>query len=108
MQARQVEAVISPCGGEKVEKKTIAPRLATLNGKTIGETWNEDFKGDFMFPVYRELLRQRYPGVKIIPYTEFPISIWKGTPAYQRELAREIARVAKEKGCDALISGNGG
>ena len=107
MKENQME-VISPIGAEIVEKKTMAPRLDTLNGKTVCETWNEDFKGDYMFPVYRELLKERYPGVKVIPYTEFPISTHKGTPAYQREVAKQIAKLAKEKGCDALISGNGG
>ena len=107
MKEQEME-VISPIGGESVEKKTIAPRLDTLNGKTVCETWNEDFKGDYMFPVYRELLKERYPGVKVIPYTEFPISPWRGTPASQREVAKQIATLAKERGCDALISGNGG
>ena len=100
--------VLSPLGGLVVDRKNVAPRLDTLQGKTVGETWNEDFKGDFMFPVYRELLKERYPGVKVIPYTEFPFSTLRGTPEYQRELARRIAAVAKEKGCDALISGKGG
>lgn len=100
--------IISPIGAEMVEKKTMAPRPDTLNGKTICETWNEDFKGEIMFPIYRELLKQRYPEVKFIPYTDFPISTHKGTPEYQRNLANQIAKLAKEKGCDALISGNGG
>lgn len=100
--------VISPVGGPVVGKTNIAPRLKTLEGKTVCETWNGDFKGDFMFPVYRELLKERYPGVKIIPYTEFPSSPLSGTPAFQREIAKQIATMAKERGCDALISGNGG
>ncbi len=49
--------VFSPIGAEVVTKGKSAPRLETLDGKTVGETWNDDFKGDFMFPVYRELLR---------------------------------------------------
>lgn len=100
--------VFSPLGAEVVEKSPSAPRLETLDGKTVGETWNDDFKGDLMFPVYRELLRARFPGVKIVPYTEFPASPWKGTPEHQREVARRIATIARAKGCDALISGNGG
>jgi len=100
--------VFSPVGAEVVTKGKSAPRLETLDGKTVGETWNDDFKGDFMFPVYRELLRARFPGIRIIPYTEFPASPWKGTPEHQREVARHIAKIAKDKGCDALISGNGG
>ncbi len=107
MKENQME-VISPIGAEIVEKKTTAPRLDTLNGKTVCETWNEDFKGDDMFPVYRELLKERYSGVKVIPYSEFPVSTVKATPAYQREVAKQIVKLAKEKGCDALISGNGG
>jgi hypothetical protein len=102
------DEVISPVGISAVSPRNIAPRLGHLRGKTIGETWNEDFKGDLMFPIYRELLREHYPGVKVIPYTEFPSSTLRGTPEYQWEVARRIAALAKEKGCDALISGNGG
>lgn len=100
--------VFSPIGAEVVTKGQSAPRLETLDGKTVGETWNEDFKGDVTFPVYRELLKARFPGVKIIPYTELPVSPWKGTPEHQQDVARQIAKIAKDKGCDALISGNGG
>ncbi|MBW1996100.1 MAG: hypothetical protein JRI77_16875 [Deltaproteobacteria bacterium] len=100
--------VVSPVGDRGVELKSIAPRLDTLEGKTICETWNRDFKGDVMFPVYRELLKERYPGIKIIPYTEFPSSILTGTPELQRKVSRQISAMAVKKGCDAMISGNGG
>lgn len=101
-------AVISPLGKRFVMKKNIAPRLETLNGKIICETWNEDFKGDLMFPIYRELLKKRYPDIHIIPYSEFPSSTLRGTPDFQKDIAKRIAFLAKEKGCQALISGNGG
>lgn len=102
------ESVISPVGGETVGKTGLAKRPASLNGKTVGEIWNEDFKGDVMFPAYRELLKQRYPDVKIVPYTELPHGVLKGTPAYQREVLAQISRALKDKGVDAVISGNGG
>jgi hypothetical protein len=100
--------VISPVGLHGDQKKGIAPRLDTLHGKTVCEIYNNQFKGDHMFHIYRQLLRNRYPGVKVIPYTEFPLSFVGGDPAYHRAVSREIATLAKEKGCDALISGNGG
>ena len=103
-----MEQVISPVGGETVRKNALAPRSASLAGKTIGEVWNEDFKGDIMFPVYREMLRERFPGVKIVPYTDLPAAVLKGTPAYQREVLAQIAKALKDKGVDAVISGNGG
>lgn len=99
--------VVSPAGGESADRRSIAPRLVDLNGKTVAEIWNGVFKGDETFPVIRQALRQRYPGIRIIPYTEFPHFYGGDNPTQQRALANELASMAKEKGCDAVISGNG-
>ena len=99
--------VVSPLGEEMTTQKAIAPRVTQLDGKTIGEVWNGVFKGNHTFPAVRESLKRRYPGLRIIPYTEFPTFHGNDTPSNQIKLARQIAALAKEKGCDALISGNG-
>lgn len=99
--------VVSPAGGEAIAQKGIAPRLADLNGKTVGEIWNGVFKGEQTFPVLREQLKARFPGINIIPYTEFPHLYGGDNPAAQKKLAAEIAALAIAKGCDAVISGNG-
>jgi ABC-type amino acid transport substrate-binding protein len=101
-------SVINPIGAEAVEQKNLAKRLDTLNGKVVAEVWNEDFKGDIMFPIYRELLKERFPDVKIIPYTDIPYASLKGTPSYQREVLGDIINALREKGADAVITGNGG
>ena len=101
-------AVISPLGNETIGAQTAAPRPDTLNGKTIGELWNGDFKGDFTFPIIRELLAERYEGIKIVPFTEFPYSTIRGTAEHQRDIDAQMLALAKEKGCDAVIAGNGG
>jgi len=101
-------AAISPIGAEVIEMKNLAKRPETLNGKTVCEVWNDDFKGDIMFPIYRELLTERFPGVKIVPYTEMPVASLKGTPAYQKEVLANIMAALKAKGADAVITGNGG
>lgn len=103
-----MESVISPAGSESVKPSTLAKRPASLDGLTIGEVWNQDFKGDIMFPIYRELLRERFPGVKIVPFNEFPVASLKGTPKFQREVLDQITAKARAAGCDALITGNGG
>lgn len=99
--------VVSPVGLEIVKRSGSASRVENLDGKTIGEVWNGVFKGDFTFPIIRKLLQQKYPSLRIIPYTEFPHSPGSDNPTQQRERARRIAAMAKEKGCDAVISGNG-
>ena len=100
--------VISPEGLPRKASQGASRHLDTLEGKTIGEVYNNHFKGELMFQAYRRLFREKYPGVKIIPYTEFPIVYVGGDPATQRKVAQQVAALAKEKGCDAIITGNGG
>jgi len=100
-------AVVSPLGVEAVKPSSGAPRLADLNGKTVGEVWNGVFKGDVTFPVIRKHLQAKFPRLRIVPFTEFPHAHSSDNPTQQRERARQVAALAREKGCDAVISGNG-
>lgn len=101
-------AVLSPEGLPLGASKGISRQLDTLEGKTIGEVYNNHFKGELMFQTYRRLFKERYPGIKVIPFDEFPIVYVGGDAASQKKVAREIAAIAKAKGCDAIITGNGG
>ena len=100
--------VISPEGLQLNAITGASRHLDTLEGKTIGEVYNNHFKGELMFSTYRRLLKEKYPGIKIIPYDEFPIVYVGGDAASQKRIAKEIAAIAKEKGCHAIITGNGG
>ena len=79
-----------------------APRLDTLEGKTICELWNGDFEGNRTFPLIEELLKKQFPTAKFIPYTEFPVG------RLQISDVKNIGKIVKEMGCDAVITGNGG
>lgn len=103
-----VYEVVSPHGDPVVEMMTMAPRLDTLEGKTIGQLWNGGFRGDESFPIIEKMLRERYPTVKFIPYTDFPLSTIASLHPETKEKTLEALRVElKEKGCDAVITGNG-
>jgi hypothetical protein len=104
----QKMGVISPEGLPQKASKGASRHLDTLEGKTIGEVYNNHFKGELMFQTYRRLFKERYPGVKIIPYDKFPIVYVGGDPASQKQTAKDIARLAKEWEVDAIITGNGG
>lgn len=100
-------SVVSPVGLPSVKPTAASGRLGSLEGKVIGEIWNGDFKGDVTFPIIRKLLQKRYPSLRIIPYTDFPHTHVSDDPAKQRERAAQFALLAREKGCDAIMSGNG-
>ncbi len=99
--------VISPAGVQLIEEKTASPRLPDLAGRTVGEIWNGVFRGDETFPVIRAELQRRHAGIRIVPFTEFPFFPGDDRPHAQQAAAQQIAALAKAKGCDAIISGNG-
>ena len=86
----------------------MAPRLDTLAGKTIGELWNGGFRGDESFPIIEQLLRDRYPTVQFVPYSEFSLYTIASLHPEKKDKTLETLRTElKEKGCDAVITGNG-
>ena len=100
--------VVSPLWEPVVQGITMAPRLDTLEGKTIGAIWNGAFRGDETFPVIEKMLKERYPTVKLIPYTEFSLVMVPSLHPEKKEKTLAILRAElREKGCDAVITGNG-
>jgi hypothetical protein len=61
------------------------------------------------------MLRQLYPDVNIVPYTEINAGLpqssvvtYSGNTVLQDEKENALIKIAREKGCDAFIIGNGG
>jgi hypothetical protein len=75
-----------------------APRLPGLNGRTICELSNALWEDHRIFPYIRQLLKERFPEAKIIPYTEFPM----GTEPVENEATIDKL---EQKGCEAVITG---
>ena len=95
------ERVVWPRGRRTVSARPVAARLETLRGKTIGQLWDDLFRGDEIFPMLESALADRFPGVKFVGYRTFgsthgaeEASVLKALPARMSEL-----------GVDAIISG---
>jgi len=103
-----VYEVVSPLGKPVMTRIAMAPRLNTFEGKTICEVWNGGFRGDESFPMIERMLRERYPTVRMIPYPEFPlVTIASLHPEKKQETLEALRAKIKEKGCDAVVTGNG-
>lgn len=94
--------VLWPRGRKARENHPLAERPGTFEGKTICELWDGLFRGNQIFPILRERLSERYPGVKIIPWTDFPRDGDHGFPDWKAH-----PDVLREKGCDMVIVGTG-
>ena len=65
------ERALWPRGRKTADTRPVAPRLDTLDGKTIGEIWDDLFRGDEIFPILREEIGRRYRNVRFVEYHVF-------------------------------------
>lgn len=98
-----VYEVAWPLGRSVYETVPLAHRAADLERKTICELWDWLYKGDQMFPIIRECLSKRYPGIKIIDYTVFGNTHGPN----EREVIAAVPGLLRKHGCDAVISAVG-
>ena len=100
-------AVVSPVGRSSVELIQMAPRLETLNGKTIAVV-GVSFMTSVTHPEIKRLILKNYPSAKVILLDEIGIAGPYPAPGVRRKAKEEFQAKLQELGVDAVISGNGG
>jgi hypothetical protein len=106
--AEPVYKVVSPLGESTAKTIAMAPRLDTLDGKTVCMVWNYAFKADVTLPAIAEELKKQYPGIKIVPYTAMPIAPLPEPPGTPKRESEALQAAFKARGAHAVIAGNGG
>jgi hypothetical protein len=106
--AEPVYKIVSPIGESTAKMTAMARRLDTLEGKTVGLVWNRAFKADVTLPAIAEALKQKYPGIKIVPHTALPLAPLPETPGSDRQASEALIAAYKANGIQAVITGNGG
>jgi len=96
--------VVWPLGKSAYKPITLKPRPANLDGLKICELSDYGFKAEVIFPLIRELLKQRYPNIKFVDYTVFGNT----HGMKEEEVIAELPEKLKEHNCDIVISGVGG
>ena len=92
-----------PRSPRQTKLKSLAPRLDTLEGKTVAQVWDYVFRGDEVFALLEEGLKQRFPNIRWVSYKEFGSTHGSN----EREVVGSLADRFKALGVDATISGMG-
>jgi hypothetical protein len=71
MTASERYRVVWPRGARLVEIVPAAKRPPSLEGKTIAFLWDYLFRGDQVFRILEEGLKERFPGVRFIGHEAF-------------------------------------
>jgi hypothetical protein len=95
--------VLSPLPRKAVKTTAAAARVPDLNGKTICELWDVIFRGETIYPLVREHIRKRFPGVKFVGYEAF--GNFHG--AREAEVSAQIPAKLRSHDADAVIVGIG-
>jgi hypothetical protein len=103
-----VYSVISPIGESTVKMISMTPRPTTLASKTVCMVSNRSFKADIVLPAIADQLKQRYPDIKIVSHREMPIAPLPTTPDNPQQDAETLRAAMKAKGCNVVVTGDGG
>ncbi|MCM1033744.1 MAG: hypothetical protein NC405_08330 [Odoribacter sp.] len=100
-------AVVSPVGRSSVKMINMAPRLSTLDGKTIAVVGGS-FMASITHSEIKKLIEENYPTAKVFLLDEIGSAGVYPAPGITRRGKDEFQRKLKELGVDAVISGNCG
>ena len=103
MTAAKEYAAFWPRSPRQSKIQPFAKRLESLDGKTVAQLWDFLFRGDEVFDLLEEGLKQKYPRVRFVSWREFGNTHGKD----ERQLVADLPRRFKELGVDAAISGMG-
>lgn len=100
-------AVVSPVGYSTVKIIDMAPRLSTLEGKTIAVVGGS-FMASITHPEIKKLIQDNYPSAKVLLLDEIGSAGVYPAPGINRRDKDVFQKKLKDLGVDAVISGNCG
>ncbi|MDE7129053.1 MAG: hypothetical protein K2O07_01835, partial [Alistipes sp.] len=103
----EIFSAVCPLGESVVEPVAQAPRLSTLEGKTIAIVGGS-FMASTTHPEIKRLILEEYPTATVYVLSEIGSAGVFPAPGIRRNTVETFQRKLKELGIDAVISGNGG
>jgi hypothetical protein len=96
-------AALWPRGEKTLTIEPLAPRLDTLEGKTVAFLWDYLFRGDEIFPILESELSAAFPGMKFVGYSTFGST----HGSEEAEIIADLPNTLAEHKVDAIVSGMG-
>ena len=101
--SEETYSALWPRGEKTVEIAPLAPRLDTLEGKTVAFMWDYLFRGDEIFPILEAELSAAYPNMNFVGYT-----IFRSTHGPREgQIIADLPDTLAEHKVDAIVSGMG-
>ena len=87
--------LLNPMGVIQRAQIDPAPRISTLEGKTVALRWNSKHNGDVVLNHLASLLQKKFPSIKIVKmYEKDPsLTLISGSNAESERIAKAVAAV---------------
>jgi hypothetical protein len=95
--------VVWPRSERQQKLQPLARRLESLNGKTVAELWDFRYRGNEVFRMLEEDLRERFPDVKFVSWREFGSTYGSD----ERAILASLPERFRDLGVDAVVSAMG-
>ena len=92
-----------PRSARQVKRKSLSKRLDTLEGKTVAQLWDHVFRGDEVFALLEEGLKERFVNVRWVSWKDFGNT----HGSEERKVLAALPQKLKELKVDAVVSGMG-
>lgn len=89
-----------PRGARRAQRKQLAPRSPSLDGKHVAFLWDYLFRGDEMFETLQQELSKRYANMRFMHWDE--VGNIHGND--ERRIVAELPARLKAAGVDAVIT----
>lgn len=101
--AEQQYEVVWPRSERQQKPQPLAPRLDSLNGKTVAQLWDFRYRGNEVFRMLEEDLKARFPDVRFVGWKEFGSTYGSN----ERALLASLPDRFRALGVDAAVSAMG-
>lgn len=95
--------VVWPLGESTQKAQALAPRLKTLEGKTIGGLYNGAFYFEKTWPTVKQALSRRFPNITFVDWEKFGLF----HNVEENPALKALPERLKQYKVDAVISGRG-
>lgn len=95
--------VVWPRSERQVSVTPLASRPISLEKRRVVQLWDYMFRGDEVFELLEEGLRERFPNVEFVSWREFGSTHGQD----EREILASFPKRFRELGVDVAISGMG-
>ncbi|MFH1484441.1 MAG: hypothetical protein ABIH46_00075 [Chloroflexota bacterium] len=103
LEGEPVYKVVWPLGKRHTEAPKVSSPVLNLNGKTVCEVWDRQFRGDEVFATIRREIQKQFPDTRFVGHEAFGNTHGPD----EKQVLADLPGLLKKQSCDVVLSSMG-